>query len=128
MRGEEGLRTTVGIVVQVFDDRPGDGDAVIGAGATPQLVEEDERTRCEGVEDAGSFLHLDHKGRFASRDIVRSSDTGEDAIGESEVSCFGWDEGAYLCQEDDECSLAEEGGFTAHIRPCDDHDLRLCFV
>ena len=97
MRGEEGFRTTVGIVVQVFDDRPGDGDTVIGAGAASELVEEDERTRSEGVEDAGGFLHFDHKGRFASRDIVRSSDTGEDAIGKSEVSCFGWDEGAYLC-------------------------------
>ena len=31
-------------------------------------------------------------------------------------------------QEDDECSLAKESGFTAHIRTSDDHNLRLFFV
>ena len=96
VRSEEGLGAPVGIVVQVLDDSPSDGDAIVGAGATAQLVEEDEGARREGVEDAGGFLHLDHEGRFATGDIVRGSDTGEDAIGEPEVGSFGRDEGADL--------------------------------
>ena len=96
VRSEEGLRAPVGIVVQVLDDGPSDGDPIVGAGTTTQLVEEDEGARCEGVEDTGGFLHLDHEGRFATGDIVGGSDTGEDAIGEPKVGGFGRDEGADL--------------------------------
>ena len=96
VRSEEGLGSPVGIVVQVLDDSPSDGDAIVGAGTTAQLIEEDEGAGREGIEDAGGFLHLDHEGRFATGDIVRGSDTGEDAIGEPEVGSFGRDEGADL--------------------------------
>ena len=64
VRGEERLRSSVGIVVEILDDRPGDGDPVIGARPTAQLVEEDEGAWCEGIEDTGGLLHLDHEGRL----------------------------------------------------------------
>ena len=41
--GEERLRPGAG--VQVFDRRPGDGQAVIGRGAAPDFVEQDQRFR-----------------------------------------------------------------------------------
>ena len=117
VRSKEGLGAPVGIVVQVLDDSPSDRDTIVGAGTTAQLVEEDEGAGREGIEDARGFLHLDHEGRFATGDIVRGSDTGEDAIGEPEVCGFGWDEGADLRQKHDEGGLTKEGGLTAHVRP-----------
>ena len=41
---------------------------------------------------------------------------------------FGGDEGADLRQKHDEGGLTKEGGLTAHVRPGDDHDLRLLVV
>ena len=96
VRSKEGLRAPVGIVVQVLDDSPSDRDTIVGAGTTAQLVEEDEGAGREGIEDAGGFLHLDHEGRFATGDIVRGSDTGEDTVGEPEMGSFCRDEGADL--------------------------------
>ena len=40
VRGEEHLRMTFCALVDMLDDGPGDGDAVVGRGATSQLVEE----------------------------------------------------------------------------------------
>ena len=68
------------------------------------------------------------EGRFATGDIVRGSDTGEDAVSKSEMGGFGRNEGADLRQKHDEGGLTKEGGLTAHVRPGDDHDLRLLVV
>ena len=44
------------------------------------------------------------------------------------MGSFGRDEGADLRQKHDEGGLTKEGGLTAHVRPGDDHDLRLFVV
>ena len=48
VRGEERARTAAFVVVQVFDDGAGDGEAVVGAGAASDLVE-DQQTARRGV-------------------------------------------------------------------------------
>ena len=40
--GEEGARPVFGVGVEMFDDGPSDGQAVVGRGAAADLVEDDE--------------------------------------------------------------------------------------
>jgi hypothetical protein len=58
-------------------------DAVVSAGASADLIEHDERTGGGVVEDVGRFVHLDHEGRVAAGEFVRSPDAAEDAVDEA---------------------------------------------
>jgi len=49
--GEE--RLGVAVLMDEFDDGPGDGETVVGGGAAADLVEEDERARGCGIENGG---------------------------------------------------------------------------
>ena len=55
-------RPTTRCVVQVLGHRPGDREPVVGARATPDLVEDHERTLGRTTQDGGRFGHLDHEG------------------------------------------------------------------
>lgn len=70
---------------EVFGNGPGDGDAVVGAGATTNFVEEDEGTGCGVVEDVGRFGHFNHEGRLATREIIAGADAGEDFVDEADA-------------------------------------------
>src|SRR5262249_18313674 len=48
-------------VVQVLGDRPGERDAVEGAGAAADLIEDDQAARGGVVEDVRGLGHLDHE-------------------------------------------------------------------
>ena len=49
------------VLVEIFHDSPGYGDAVVGGRAAPQFVEEHERAWRDVVENIGSLGHLHHK-------------------------------------------------------------------
>ena len=121
--GEEGFGFDGGFVVEVFGDGPGDADAVEGAGAAADFVEDDEAAGGGVVEDVGGFLHFDHEGAASAGEVVAGSDAGEDAVDESEVEGAGGDEGADLGHDDDDGDLADVGGFSGHVGSGDDHDL-----
>ena len=70
MGGKERAGASLGILVEVLDDGPGYADAVVGRGATPQLVEEHQRALGDIVEYVGSLGHFDHKSGLAERNIV----------------------------------------------------------
>ena len=54
----------------VMQDCFGDGNAVVGGGAAPEFVEDDERAgRCFG-EDLFRFGQLDKEGRLSAEDVV----------------------------------------------------------
>ena len=55
----------LGLLVQVFDDSPRNGDAVVGGGATTQLVEEHQRSWRHIIQYVRGFRHLDHECRLA---------------------------------------------------------------
>src|SRR2546428_10259795 len=59
--GEEGTCATTFVVVQIFDDGTSDGEAIIGAGAAPNFIEDDEATRGSVMVDVRSFDHFDHE-------------------------------------------------------------------
>src|ERR1044072_2197554 len=118
--GEERLRRMLRRVVQMLRDGPGDGEAVEGRRAAPNLVEEDERTRSGVVEDGGRLSHLDHEGRAASGEVVRSSDACPDAVEDGQARMFGGHERAHLCEQTDKRRLTKEGALASHVRAGDD--------
>ncbi len=83
VRGKQRLGAGVG--VDVFDRRPGDGQAVIGRGAAAHFVQQDERARRRGVQNRGGLRHLDHEGRAPASKIVGRADASEDAVHQSQA-------------------------------------------
>jgi hypothetical protein len=110
--GEEGPWASVG---EVFGDGPGEGQAVEGAGATADFVEDDEAGGRGVVADVGGLGHLDHEGGLTSVQFVAGADAGEDAVAESDGGLFGGDEAAGVGEEGDEGGLSDVGGFAGHI-------------
>ena len=111
--GEEGAGASV--FLEMFDDGPGDGEAVEGGGAAADFVEEDEAGGRGVMEDGGDFAHFDEESGAAAGEIVAGADAGEDAVGDRELGLARGNEGAHLGHQDDERGLAEIGGFAAHV-------------
>src|ERR1700731_5058467 len=83
MRGEE--RARAGVLLQMLDHGPGDGEAVEGSGAAANFVEQDEAGRRGVIEDGGDFAHFDEEGRAATREIVAGADAREDAVDDGQL-------------------------------------------
>src|SRR6185437_9624935 len=78
MGGEERSGAAAGM--NVFDDSPGYGEAVISRRPPTNLIEQDERARRGGVEDRCSLGHLNHEGGATAGQIVRGSNPGENPV------------------------------------------------
>ena len=115
---EEGAGAQFWMVVDVLDDGPGDGETVVGAGATADLVEHQQAAVGGVVEDVGRFDHLHHKGRLPAVDLIRCADAGEDAVDDADLRRFCRHKAANLGHERDQSRLAEEGALARHVRPC----------
>ena len=123
MRGEERARLSLGMLVQVFDDGPRNGDAIVGTRATAQLVEEYQRVRRDIVQNVRCFGHLNHEGRLAERDIVRRTDAGEYLVYQPYLGPLGRHVVARLCHQGDERRLSQQCRLTRHVRTRNDDDL-----
>ena len=118
--GEERLGAQGGVVVDVLDHRPGDGDAVVGAGAAADLVQDEQAAGGGVVQDVGGLDHLDHEGGLPGVDLVLGADAGEDAVDEADAGGGGGDEAAHLRHQDDQGDLAQVGGLAGHVGAGDD--------
>ena len=121
--GEERFGFDGRAVVQVFDDGPCDGEAVVGGGTAANFVKNDEAARGGVIEDVGGFGHFDHEGGLAAGELITGADAGKDAVNNADFGGGGGDEAAHLRHEDEEGILADIGGFAGHIGPGEDHDL-----
>ena len=113
MRGEQGA--TAVVLVEMLRRCPGNGEAVIGRGAAPDLVQNDQRTLRRLIEDRRRLHHLDHEGAAPRRQIVARADTGEEPVDDADMRRFGGDEAAHLRQQRDDSVLAQKGGFARHV-------------
>lgn len=124
VRGEHGAAAE--FVMQVLSNGPGEGDAVVGAGAAADFVEDDERTVGGVVEDAGGFDHFDHESRLAFAQFVAGADASEHAVGEADSCAGGRDERTHLSHDSEERGLADVGRLTGHVGAGDDLDQTAC--
>ena len=92
--GEQRLGGALGAGVQVLDHGAGDRQAVVGARAATDLVEEDEGAPGGAAQDRGRLQHLDHEGRLPARDVVLGADAGEDAVDNTDAGRGGGHEAA----------------------------------
>ena len=109
MSGKEGASLRLLVLMQIFHDSPGDGNAIVGGCSTTQLIEKYQRAGRHIVQNVGSLRHLHHKGRFTQRDVVAGSHTGEDLIYQTYPCTLGRNKAAHLSQQHDERRLAEQG-------------------
>ena len=107
----------------MFDDGPGDGEAVEGGGAATDFVEKDEAGRRGVVKDGGDFAHFDEERGAAAGEIIAGADAREDAVGERKFGAARGNEGAHLSHQDDESGLAKVGGLAAHVGSGDQKEL-----
>ena len=123
VRGEKRASVRPRVLVDIFHDGPGYGDAVVGRRAAPEFVEKHEAALAQVVHDICRLVHLHHKGALAERDIVARPHAGEYFVHHADSCAVGRHERAHLRQERDECRLAEQGTFTCHVRAGHDDDL-----
>ena len=120
---EQGARVPVFALVQKLHDGPGDAQTVEGAGAAPQLIDQDEAARGDVVEDVGRLVHLHHEGALAPGQVVRGPHPGEDAIHHAEPDLAGRDKTAHLGHQHDQAYLPDDGALASHVGAGDQEDL-----
>ena len=125
MGGEEGLRAEVRAVMEELNHRPGDGEAVIGGRATPDLIQDDERARCGIVQDIGRFGHLNHESGLPCRQVLLGTYSCEDAVDYSDACRIGRHEAAHLGHKDNQSHLSEIGRLPRHVWAGQDDQLIL---
>ena len=86
MSGEQSLCTFT-VFVYIFNDRTCNGHTVVGRGSATNLVKKHQRTRRKVMEDHRSLEHLHHECGFATGNIVRGTDAGEDLVAIADPCC-----------------------------------------
>ena len=94
-------------------------EAVVGRGAAPDFVEQDERAIGGVMQDLRGLAHLHHERALAGRQIVARADTREDAIQRADARGLGRHEAADMREQHDQRGLAHIGGLAAHVRAGD---------
>ncbi len=102
--------------------RPGDRDAVVGAGPAPYLIEHQQAAGRRMVEKVGGFDHFDHEGGLPGANLVPGADAGKDAVHQADVGLISRHKGADLGHQDDEGHLAQKGALARHVGASDDQD------
>ncbi len=83
VRGEERARARV--LLEMFNDGPGDGKTIERSGAPAHFIEEDETRRSGVIQDGGDFAHFDKKSRAPAGEIVARANAREDAVGDRQL-------------------------------------------
>jgi hypothetical protein len=120
VRGKQRAAAQLGIVVDVLDQGLGNRHAVVGAGAAPHFVEDDEAFGGALRQNSGGFGHFDHKRALAGGNVVLGADACENAVDQPDFGAFCWHKRADLGHEYDEGHLAHYGTFAGHVGAGDD--------
>src|SRR2546423_5453648 len=122
MRREQGERLQLGRLMHIFEDCLGDADPVVGAGATADLVENQQTPRRGMRQDVGGLHHLHHEGGEPARQLIVGAHPGKDAVTQTNDGARGRDEAADLGQRHDDPGLPEIGRLAGHVRPTQEYD------
>ncbi len=122
MGGDKGPRTQPWMAVNELDHSPGDGKPVVGAGASPDLVEDHQAAWRGVMEQVGCLQHLDHEGRLPGMNHVLGADAGEDSVDHSDSRGASGHKAAHLGHQHDQGHLPEVSGLARHVRAGDHPD------
>ena len=93
------LDPTVFPVVEIFCHSPSNTQAVKGAGASPDLIQNDQTLLCSSIQDLGRLLHFHHEGAPTFGKVIQRPNPGEDSIDDSNGSFFRRNERTHLCHQ-----------------------------
>ena len=85
--------------LNVFDDRPRQGEAIKRRGSTPDLIQDDQALGRSRIQDDCCLRHFHHESRAAPREIIRGADACEDSIDDRKPHQLGRDERTHLRQD-----------------------------
>ena len=122
MRGEERLGAFAKLV-DVRDDGPCDGHAVVRGGSATNLVQQHQRAVGQVVQDHRGFQHLHHEGGFSAGNIIGRTHARENLVANADARRVGRNIAANLRQQDNQRGLPQQGAFTRHVRTGEDDDL-----
>ena len=112
--GGEQSAALVGLM-QMLGRRPGNGEAVIGGGAAPDLIQDHQALVRRLIEDRRRLHHLDHEGGAARRQIIARAHAREEPVDDADMRGFGGHEASHLGENGDQRILAQEGGLARHV-------------
>src|SRR6266513_2176442 len=128
MSCEQRQRAQLWSIVQVLQDRLGDADAVVGAGAAADLIEDEQAAGGRVREDVSGLHHLDHEGRQAAGQLVVRADPREDPVAQPDDGTAGRNEAAHLGEQHDDAGLAKVRRLACHVRAAQEHNLLIARV
>ena len=97
--GKQGLCPQPGIAMDILSHGSGDGKPIIGAGAPPNLIKDEQRARRGIIQDIGRLHHLHHKGGLTRRQVFPGTNPGKDTVDQSNSSRIGGNKAAHLGKE-----------------------------
>ena len=98
------------IIAEILTGSPGNRQTIIGAGAAPDLIQNDQTARPGVVENIGQLAHLHKEGGLPLCQIVRGADARKDAVTHPDMRLRAWHEAA------------------CHIRSCDQKQARVTII
>ena len=122
MRGKQ-RAASVGFV-QMLHRRPSNRQPVIGRGAAPDLVQNNQGPIIGLIQNRRRFDHFNHKGRPPPRQIVRGPNPAEQLTDQPDMRRFRRHKAARLRQQGDQRVLPQKRRFTRHIGPGQQPDRR----
>src|SRR5258708_1595018 len=84
--GEERLAAEPGSIMDVLDHSLSDADAVVGAGAATDLIDDQQAPVGGVIQDIGGLDHLHHEGRDAAGDGAVGADAGDERVPLAQIS------------------------------------------
>ena len=101
-------RTCLGfrMLVNMLHNSPSNGNTIISGGSPSQLIKQHQTTAREVVQNICRLIHFNHKGRFAHRNVIAGSHTGEYFIHHTDPRTFGRNKTTHLRQQGNQRSLA----------------------
>ena len=112
------------LIVQMLDHAPRQAQPVKRAGATANLVEDNEAARRGVVQNIGRLAHLHHEGGLPARQIVARPDAREDAVHQVNPRLHRRNERARVRQQHQQRHLADIRALARHVRPGNESNLR----
>ena len=115
-------RAAADVLVQEFHHAPGQRNAVVGARAAADLVQDHQAPRRGRVQDPRRLGHLDHERALPPGQLVAGAHAGENAVGHADPRLAGRHETADLGQQRDQRHLANVRALARHVRTGDQED------